>query len=369
MNYEYPPIGGGGGTVCKGLAEVLVRRGNEIDLVTSGMVGLSPFEEVEGVRLHRVRCYRRHRHYVTIPEMATQVGPAYAKALELTRRGGYDVNHTHFIVPSGLTSYLLWRRTGLPYVITIHGSDVPGYNPDRFQMAHRLLQPMWQTIVRNASCVISASRFLKRLVEEKTDRNVQVIPHGIDLPDPPRVPKRNRILAVTRMFERKGIQYMIEALDGLSTDWEVVIAGDGPYLPTLREMAQTISTPIDFRGFVQGDALWELYASAKVFVFPSIQENSPVVLLEAMNAGCAVITTTADGCAEMARDAAVKVKPASVPELRDAINRLIRDEAEVARLSHLGQARVEEFSSTRVARAHEEIFGNAREGFCDAGHN
>jgi len=355
MNYEYPPIGGGGGAACRDLAERLVSFGHEVDVVTSGYGDLPREEELGGVRVHRVRCIRGCRHSVTTPEMLTQILPAYRKALQLHRLRPYDINHTHFIVPTGLVSFHLKRETGLPYVLTAHGSDVPGYNPDRFRLMHVLIRPCWRRIVRNSACLVTPSHFLRRLVQERLDTPVEIIPNGIDFPPPPEGCKKDRILLVTRMFERKGVQFFLEALDGLRTNWEVLIAGDGPYLPTLRNMARGLSGRVEFLGFVRGPRLTELYHSARIFVFPSVQENFPIVLLEAMNAGCAVITTSAMGCAEVVADAGVRVEPRNVGALRGALERLLGDEHEVDRLAHLAQQRVSQFTSESVARRYEEL--------------
>jgi glycosyltransferase involved in cell wall biosynthesis len=360
VNYEYPPVGGGGAAAARGLAESLVRRGHQIDCVTSHLRGLPEYEFLNGVRIHRVRCLRRERHYTGTFELATQVYPSYRKALTLARSGQYDFNHTHFIIPSGLTSYLLWRRTGLPYVITAHGSDVPGYNPDRFSLAHKLIQPVWRRIVANAALIISPSHFLKRLIQQHIDVPVEVVANGAQLPElRSRTVKRNQILVVARMFERKGVQFFLEAIRDLKTDWDILIAGDGPYLPTLKAQAETINPKVQFLGFLGRQELDRLYEETKIFVFPSIQENFPVVLLEAMNAGCAIITTTADGCAEVVGDTGVTTPVRQPGEIRQALDRLMANEQLIENLGARAMERVKQFSWDNIASQYETAFQRA----------
>lgn len=359
-NYEYPPIGGGGSYAARGLAEMLVQMGHQVDCVTSGYKGVPPQECINGVAVHRVSCMRRHRYYTGTLELMTQVVPSYRKAVTLVQSGNYDVNHTHFIIPSGLTAYLVWRRTGLPYVITAHGSDVPGYNPDRFKLAHSLLAPVWRCIIANAAAIISPSHFLREMIQRRLDLPVQVIPNGAHLPEPTLCgQKRRRILVVSRLFERKGVQHFLEAIRDLDTDWEILIAGDGPYLPKLRELATHIRPRIRFLGFVGRPELDAIYQDTAIFVFPSIQENFPVVLLEAMNAGCAIITTNADGCGEVIGDAGITIPTRNPMALRSALDRLMADPGEVAVLCQRGRNRIRQFSWDIVAQSYVNVFEHA----------
>ena len=357
MNYEYPPIGGGGGAMCKGLAELMVSYGHEIDVVTSGTNDLPSYEEVNGVRIHRVWCIRRYKHYVTVPEMMSQVLPAYVKARSLADRKAYDLNHTHFVVPSGIVSYMLWKRNRIPYIITAHGSDIPYYNPDRFSNCHAILTPFWKRIIKNSRAIVCPSNFLKELMIKQIDIPVEVIPNGYPVSplNPEESIKRPRILIVTRMFERKGVQYFLEVLDKIDTDWEVNIAGDGPYLAELKEKAKRVGPKVSFLGFLNRSELNELYNSSMIFVFPSIQENFPMVLLEAMDAACAIITTDAPGCREVVGDAAIQTRCGSTEQLEKALALLINNGGERRRLSRLGRARVQNFSWPVVARRYEEI--------------
>jgi glycosyltransferase involved in cell wall biosynthesis len=357
LNYEYPPIGGGGGNVAHPLAVALRARGHSIDVLTSGMPDLPVLETVDGIDIHRVRCRRKHRHYTTTAELLTYIWPTYRKACQLHAEQRYDINHTHFALPSGLVSYLLFKKTGLPYAITIHGSDVPGYNVDRFQWTHRLVAPVWRRVIANSTRIISASRFLKDLIQSHMDVPVQVVPNGFDglFGSTTQYVKRNRILVVTRMFRRKGVQHFVEALAGVNHDWEVVIAGDGPYLPELKEQVRRLGIHVSFVGFVQGETLAELYGTSKIFVFPSLQENFPTVLLEAMQAGCAIITTNAQGCGEVVGNAGIAVAPERPDQIREAMISLLNDDNKITNYRDLATARIKRFRWKRIAEQYDNI--------------
>lgn len=356
INYEYPPIGGGGASACKGLVESFVKQGHEVDLITSGMKGLPEYEEINGVHVYRVKCIRRHKHFAGTLELISQVIPSYKKAIELISKKKYDINHTHFIVPSGLVSYLIKRKTGLNYVVTAHGSDVAGYNPDRFSLMHVLMAPLGRLIVRNSSGITAPSHFLKKLIQDAISVPVEVIPNGFDPVPVEKTQKENRILVVSRMFERKGVQYLIEALQGVSTDWDVWVVGDGPYLPTLKQLADKLDVSVKFLGQIPNDQIFDIYQKSKIYVFPSKVENFPVVLLEAMAARCAVITSTADGCVEVVGDAAIKVDKGSVDSLRRELLSLMDNQQEINRLGLLGHNRVSNFAWSVVTNRFVKIF-------------
>jgi glycosyltransferase involved in cell wall biosynthesis len=356
LNYEYPPLGGGGATVSKGLAEELVKAGHEVDLVTSRMSGLSARETIGGVDIHRVNCLRRHLHYTTTFELLTQVYPSFRRALALIRERHYDLIHTHFIYPTGLVSYLLNKVTGLPYIITVHGSDVPGYNPDRFGLEHKLSHPLWRAIVRNSAGLICPSNHIRGLLRISTDHPATIIPNGITVKTPPVVGKKNKILVVSRLFKRKGVQFLLNAIRDMDTDWKVLIVGDGPYLNTLKALAKGIRTTVEFTGYLQGKPLQDLYHTSKIFVFMSLQENFPVVLLEAMEAGCAIIASDIDGAREVIGDAGVTTPVASTRGLKDALKNLMSNEAEIRRFSELSLNRVREFDWHTVAQKYAAEF-------------
>ncbi len=89
-------------------------------------------------------------------------------------------------------------------------------------------------------------------------------------------------------------------------------------------MAKQLNVPAKFYGYVDNNSpeLRELYETASIFVFTSESENFPIVLLEAMAAGAAIITTSGTGCAEVVGDAAILVPPRDPEAIRAALEQL-----------------------------------------------
>ena len=361
LSYEFPPIGGGGARVVHGLSRELVRSGHEVDVVTMGFRGLPRHEEVNGVRVHRIPCLRRQAHVCTAPEAASYVLLALPTVWRLVHRRRFDINHTHFILPDGLLAYAVRCLTGLPYMITAHGSDVPGYNPDRLRVAHRVVAPLWKAVVRHAARMICPSEVLSTLVlNQSKEVKVTLIPNGIDVERFHANGKRpNRLLVVTRMLERKGVQYVLKALERFPCETEVHIVGDGPYLPTLRQMAEQAGIHVKFWGWLDNQApeLKELYESSSIFLLPSEAENCPIVLLEAMAAGTAIITTAGTGCAEVVGETGLLVQPKDPDSIRDALRRLLEQPVLCKELGQMARKRLDErFGWTAITKRYLEEY-------------
>jgi glycosyltransferase involved in cell wall biosynthesis len=356
LTYEYPPIGGGGSVVAAAVNEELVRLGHEVTVLTSRMRGLPASETVEGVAIVRTACMRRHRHYTTAAELFTTLVPAYRRGVQLVRSFQPEVIHTHFIVPSGALAWALSRRFDVPYVLTAHGSDVPGYNPDRFEWLHALLEPAWRGILDGAAFVTSPSRFLADLIRSHGYADpIDIVPNGHHPQPHGGGPRRKQVLVVARMFPRKGVQHFIEAIAGLDDDWEFIIAGDGPHREQLETQASSTAARVRFTGFLERAVLRSLYESSQILVFPSIQENFPMVLLEAMDAGCAIVTTNAEGCAEVVGDAGLVVPKGESHGIRAALERLMHDPGLVQRFSARGKQRAAMLAWPSIAVRYRDL--------------
>ncbi|MFA6363347.1 glycosyltransferase family 4 protein [Methanoregula sp.] len=357
LNYEYPPLGGGAAPVTKSLAEELVHLGHEVDVVTMGYKTLPREEVIHGVQIYRVQSIRKKLEMCTSHEMLSYVISAARFLPGLLNENNYDINHTHFIIPTGIVSSLYYKR--IPYIITTHGSDVPGYNPDRFQFQHHLFKPFSNMVLNRASCITSPSIYLKeKILKNFGERKVAIVPNGLSVESYHPRTKENKILTVSRLFERKGIQYVIEAMAGIE-GFEYTICGDGPYKPYLERQIERLNLghKIKLCGYLEQDQLIRQYESASVFVLPSSSENFPMVLMEAMAAGCAIVTSDATGCAEVVGDTALLVRQKDSKGIQEALLTLLHDRDLQRDLAMRARVRVErEFGWSRVAGKYVHLY-------------
>ncbi len=346
MSYEFPPLGGGGACVVLGLGREYARLGHQVHVLTMGFKGLASQETVEGMHVFRVPGIRRFQSRCSAAEMIFYIPIALFIAVRLIRRHQYDCIHTHFILPDALIANQLNLLFKIPYIVTAHGSDVPGYNPNRFILLHKLLYPIWLHLVKRIPHIVFPSESLRHLFWQAgpSHPRTSIIPNGI-ASDKLRADrqKENIILLVTRMFERKGVQYFIEAARHLRADYHIHVVGDGPYLNTLKQMAGGLTMPITFHGYVDNNSpiLRNLFETARFFVFTSEMENFPIVLLEAMLAGTTIISTQGTGCAEVVGNAACLVKPRNSQDILKALEALIEDALRTEQLGREARARVE----------------------------
>jgi phosphatidylinositol alpha-1,6-mannosyltransferase len=231
-------------------------------------------------------------------------------------------------VPAGFVAWWIKRSSGLPYVVTSHGSDVLGYNP-RFRFLYPVIAPIWKRIVAEAALVTAASRFLSgRIVAIQSGTRVLTIANTVTSNRFEPCEKRRKILVVGRFVASKAIGDIIEALKTLDLrDWHVDVVGDGPLRAALERQAAdaNLSSSLTFHGWLEngGALMRDLYARAFLFVSASRIENMSVALLEALAAGCRIVTTNVGGSAELGGSVRFFV-PGDVASMRELIAEELR---------------------------------------------
>jgi phosphatidylinositol alpha-mannosyltransferase len=186
--------------------------------------------------------------------------------------------------------------------------------------------------------------------------------HDVGADEPPSGPLT--IVFVGRHEERKGLVVLLEAFERLRKDAasqqvrhaRLNVVGDGPATVQLKERFGS-DDAISWLGAVDDAEKARELASADVFVAPSLRgESFGVVLLEAMAAGTAVIASDLPGYRLAAGDAARFVPPGDAPTLATALEAVLEDAHERARLRGLATERVRGFSLDAIAEQYMELY-------------
>jgi glycosyltransferase involved in cell wall biosynthesis len=345
LSYDYPPLGGGASPVVNELVKGYQKLGNFVSVITMGYKGLPRQEIIDGINIYRMKCLRSKKELCHPWEQFTYIISAKKFLKNHLKTNKYDICHTHFLIPTGILSYWVKKNYKIPYIITAHGSDVPGFNPDRFKFLHKFTKPTLKKICYNAKKVVSPSKYLLNLINKNIislPNNSIVIPNGIYPQDYSPLKKKKIILSTGRLLKRKGFQYLIKAVSEEDFGYEVHICGDGPMRNELEDLAKKSKTKIIFHGWInnQSKEYKELLGSASIYCLVSGKENSSVSLLEAMSSGCAVITSNISGCPETIGDTGICISPGNYEILREKLDFLIKNQKVVLNYGKLAREKV-----------------------------
>lgn len=132
-----------------------------------------------------------------------------------------------------------------------------------------------------------------------TDHEIPIIPNGIDVSNiklKDTWEKRKRILFLSRIDKKKGIELLLETATSIKRaleKYEIIIAGKGDkkYTESLKSLARENNINVNFVGEVYAERKWELFREADFFVLPTHSENFGYVIAESLACGTPVITT------------------------------------------------------------------------------
>jgi glycosyltransferase involved in cell wall biosynthesis len=172
---------------------------------------------------------------------------------------------------------------------------------------------------------------------------------------------------VARLDKAKGVMVLLEAFKELAGKWpelRLMLVGQGDASSALaariRELG--LESRVEASGYSEGD-IHRTLESFRIYAFPSFHEGLPYSILEAMRAGCTIVSSSVGGIPEVLRDGCegVLVPPRDAPALSKAIDRLLSNEDEALRMGRAARERFEKHYQL------ENFHANAVRAFANAG--
>lgn len=371
-NYEYPPLGGGGGVVMAALARQLARS-HEVTVITSRAGELTSESNDQGVRVVRVPVFfRKELAVANFPSMLAYLPTGFLRGWSVSRREQFDVINTHFVVPTGPLGHALSRLRGIPNVLSVHGGDL--FDPSKTSSPHRHapLRAAVRSMLRAADEVIGQSRDTVRHVREiyGVGRPVGLIPLGIERP--PQHTRGSRaqwnlpedafvMSTVGRLVARKATVQLIEVLASLrESNSYLLVIGDGPDADAIKRKAAELGVASRLRmlGMCSDADKYAALSVSDLFVSASQHEGFGLVFLEALAFGLPVICYDRGGQTDFLKsgETGAVVKLNDQRGLTQAIDHLLADREGRARISQHNLRLVEDYFIDTCAARYEAVF-------------
>ncbi|MHA1925996.1 MAG: glycosyltransferase, partial [Candidatus Thorarchaeota archaeon] len=169
----FPSVGGSGYLATR-LGQKLASRKHIIHFITYQRPFSLMWEQTSGVYVDLVDRFDY--------PLFKNIGPPYGMALtskiiKTVKDSKLDLMHSHYAIPHAMSAYMAREIIGVPYVVTLHGSDVHTLGLDP---AYR---PVVKHTIENADAVTTVSKFLKKKAQDELgiERDITVIPNFIDV--------------------------------------------------------------------------------------------------------------------------------------------------------------------------------------------
>jgi glycosyltransferase involved in cell wall biosynthesis len=223
----------------------------------------------------------------------------------------------------------------------------------------RLAKPFLRWAIRTAGAVTANSTHTVQAIQRIYERPVTIVPFGTAAgsyseSDQPKPDSTKQLLFVGRLVERKGIPYLIEAVDILAKQFPVhlSIVGSGPEENHLKELVRAggLEQSITFHGRISQEELTRQYSRCDAFVLPAIvdsrgdTEGLGVVIIEGMSYRRPVVASGVGGIVDLVIDeqTGLRVPEKDSPALARAIARVLTDTDLAQRLGNAGYEHVQQ---------------------------
>lgn len=265
------------------------------------------------------------------------------------------------IFTAGVPAIILGKIYKVPVVITEHSSVFPRHMLGRVGILKA------RFVMRRAQIVLPVSQDLKESIESYGIKNrFQIIPNAAntEMFHPSHVQHekdKKRILLVALLSPIKGIPYLLYALAGLKEkrqDFILDIVGDGPSRKEYENLTEELEliTMVRFHGMKSKQEVAAYMRQCDFFILPSLWENLPCVLIEAMATGVPVIATNIGGVKEIINEnVGLLIPPKNMRALEKAIEYML-DTCKNYSAEEIARYAREKFSYAEISRKLDKIY-------------
>jgi N-acetyl-alpha-D-glucosaminyl L-malate synthase BshA len=355
--YNFPPNQlSGAGVAVYNIAKHLAFRGHEVHVITVSEV--LPMESIQqGFFIHRIP--KRGSGFVSTISFWIHVSWMLSKLKP-------DIISAQS-VPLGVPGLVSKILLNVPCVVWGQGSDI--------YLQSRRKNLISEIVLRNADAVIALTEDMKRRMMDIFERNVYVVPNGIDL-DRFRELSSERcraalniranekiIISVGRLHPIKGHKYLIESLKTICKqhkDVQLILVGDGEEKYSLELLVEKLDlgAKVKFVGAIKNEDIPKYMAASDIFVLPSLSESFGIVNLEAMASGLPIVASKVGGVPEIVIDGenGFLVEPESPKEIAEKVTILLEDDELRKRISIHNKTCSGEYEWDNVVKKLEEIY-------------
>lgn len=258
-----------------------------------------------------------------------------------------DIVHAHYATSYGMLGSLLKHK---PFLISVWGSDI--YNFPNKSIFHKALL---KRNLSKADYVFSTSHDMAAETAKYTDKNIQVIPFGVDVnvfrPKSSESADSLTIGVVKTLEPNYGISYLIDAFKIVQSHFpdqnlKLLIVGDGSLKESLMHQTQRleISDSVAFTGRIDHSEVNQYYNRMDIVVIPSRvnSESFGVAAVEASACAKPVVASNTGGLKEVIRDGinGLLAEPENPEDLAQKIQVLVDDPDLRSRLGKKGREKV-----------------------------
>jgi len=355
---EFLPVWGGVGTYIVEIARNM-QRDVEVYIVTPERTGFGSQTIQADIKLNEMFPENVHVHFLGgakdtfIYNFTFQLN-CWRHIYSMVREYEIDIIHSQSAMPD---LFISPKKIGVPIVTTIHTTTEGQVNTIKssganfFQLGFSekmalslspILKFLEDRYYNDCRYYITVSEWAKKQIirEKKIDAGrINVIHNGVNSDEFSPYKKKDakiyfpelseinypKILFLSRLVEIKGIRFLLKAIPKIleKVDAHFIFAGAGmtPYLNIPKEN-------YTFLGYIPHEKTSYLYALSDIFILPSLCENFPLSVLEAMASGCVVIATNVGGVPEMIshNENGVLISPKSSEDIARNIIDLIENE-------------------------------------------